>query len=60
MLRADVATRPITLNQIGINQVPIIIGIIVTTRSKCNNATMPKMEPATRKPRIFEFIDMIR
>ena len=41
-------------------KVAMTMGTPVTTLKRCSTATMPKMVPATRSPRIFEFIDMIR
>jgi len=52
--------NPITFTHVGSIHPAITMGTPVATLKKCSMATMPKMVPDTRNPRIFEFIDMIR
>ena len=52
--------KPSTFTQIGNDHPEINTNVPVIIRNNCRIVTMPKMDPATRSPRIFEFIDMIR
>ena len=51
-----VATNQIQLTHIGRNQLPINTGTPVTSLNTWISATIPKIVPAIRSQRFFEFI----
>jgi hypothetical protein len=51
-----VPIKPITFTHTGNNHPSIITDTPVIILKRCKTPTIPKIEPATRRPRILEFI----